>query len=59
MTSAPNPITALQAPFVLGVNFDSTEVTTGTALNMATTMEANGTPSGTIGFRLAYTQQNC
>lgn len=46
-------------PFFIGVNFDETEVTTGIATNMGTTMEANGTPSGTIGFKLVYSQGNC
>ena len=52
--------TARRAPFTVGVNFDSNELTDDAVVDaMAATSEASEFPGGITGFKLIYFQVAC
>ena len=52
--------TARRAPFTVGVNFDSNELTDDQVANaMATLIEMGEGPGGIVGFKLIYYQVAC
>ena len=53
-------ITARRSPFIVGVNFDSNELTGDSkADEKSTTNESSEVPAGHVGFKLTYFQVAC